>query len=150
MKTIKQKIKKAVNKPLDCNPLMVDSARIDRLEKLVVKLADEIDFLHQYKADKARTGYAYIPIEKAKREERISREILVKRMSQIIVDKLGCEEIDVREKANFQNDLGADSLDAVELLMDFEKEFNVAIPDDDAEKVKTFGDAVDLMYKLIN
>jgi acyl carrier protein len=83
-------------------------------------------------------------------EERLPREIIMKRISEIIVDKLGVEEIDVKEEANFIDDLGCDSLDAVELLMDFEKEFNVAIPDEVAEKVRTVGDAVDLLYKLIN
>lgn len=83
-------------------------------------------------------------------EERLSREIIMKRISIIIVDKLGVEEIDVKEKARFTDDLGTDSLDGVELLMEFEKEFNVAIPDEAAEKVGTVGNAVDLLYELIN
>jgi acyl carrier protein len=148
MKTTKQKFKKAINKPLDCNPLMVDSARIDRLEKLVVKLADEIDFLHEYKADKARTGYA-VPVEKPL-VETISREVLRHRMLCIIVDKLGVEESEVVDNARLVDDLGCDSLDTVELLMEFEKEFNAAIPDERAEKVQTFGDAVDIVYDLVN
>ena len=60
----------------------------------------------------------------------------------IIVDKLGVEEADVVSTASFTNDLGADSLDTVELIMEFEKEFNIAIPDDQAEKISTVGDAV--------
>jgi acyl carrier protein len=60
----------------------------------------------------------------------------------IIVDKLGVDEKEVTEAASFTNDLGADSLDTVELIMEFEKEFNIAIPDDQAEKINTVGDAI--------
>ncbi len=60
----------------------------------------------------------------------------------IIVDKLGVEESEVTHEASFTNDLGADSLDTLELIMEFEKEFNIAIPDDQAEKIQTVGDAV--------
>jgi acyl carrier protein len=60
----------------------------------------------------------------------------------IIVDKLGVDEKEVTPTASFTNDLGADSLDTVELIMEFEKEFNIAIPDDQAEKIGTVGDAV--------
>lgn len=60
----------------------------------------------------------------------------------IIVDKLGVDEKEVTEGASFTNDLGADSLDTVELIMEFEKEFNIAIPDDQAEKIATVGDAI--------
>jgi acyl carrier protein len=60
----------------------------------------------------------------------------------IIVDKLGVEETEVTNEASFTNDLGADSLDTVELIMEFEKEFNLSIPDEEAEKIETVGDAV--------
>ena len=60
----------------------------------------------------------------------------------IIVDKLGVEESEVTQEASFTNDLGADSLDTVELIMEFEKEFNIAIPDDHAENIGTVGAAV--------
>jgi len=60
----------------------------------------------------------------------------------IIVDKLGVDENEVTPEASFTNDLGADSLDTVELIMEFEKEFNIAIPDDQAEKIATVGDAI--------
>lgn len=60
----------------------------------------------------------------------------------IIVDKLGVEPAEVTNEASFTNDLGADSLDTVELIMEFEKEFNIAIPDDQAEKIATVGDAI--------
>jgi acyl carrier protein len=64
------------------------------------------------------------------------------RVIAIIVDKLGVEESEVTNEASFTNDLGADSLDTVELIMEFEKEFNISIPDDQAEKISTVGDAV--------
>jgi len=64
------------------------------------------------------------------------------RVKAIIVDKLGVEEGEVTPEATFTNDLGADSLDTVELIMEFEKEFNIAIPDEDAEKIATVKDAI--------
>ena len=64
------------------------------------------------------------------------------RVNAIIVDKLGVDENEVTPEASFTNDLGADSLDTVELIMEFEKEFNIAIPDDQAEKISTVGDAI--------
>lgn len=64
------------------------------------------------------------------------------RVKAIIVDKLGVDENEVTPEASFTNDLGADSLDTVELIMEFEKEFNIAIPDDQAEKIGTVGEAV--------
>ena len=64
------------------------------------------------------------------------------RVKAIIVDKLGVDESEVTNEASFTNDLGADSLDTVELIMEFEKEFNIAIPDDQAEKIATVGDAI--------
>ena len=67
----------------------------------------------------------------------------------IIVDKLGVEESEVTHEASFTNDLGADSLDTVELIMDFEKEFNIAIPDDQAETIQTVGDAVSYIEKNV-
>ena len=60
----------------------------------------------------------------------------------IIVDKLGVEESEVTDTASFTNDLGADSLDTVELIMEFEKEFGISIPDDQTEKIATVGDAI--------
>ena len=60
----------------------------------------------------------------------------------IIVDKLGVDEAEVKNEASFANDLGADSLDTVELIMEYEKEFQIQIPDDQAEKISTVGDAV--------
>ncbi len=64
------------------------------------------------------------------------------RVKKIIIDKLGVEDADVITEANFIQDLGADSLDTVELIMEFEKEFDVSIPDEHAEKITTVGQAV--------
>jgi len=64
------------------------------------------------------------------------------RVVAIIVDKLGVDEGEVTPEASFTNDLGADSLDTVELIMEFEKEFNIAIPDDQAENIATVGEAI--------
>ena len=60
----------------------------------------------------------------------------------IIIDKLGVDEKEVTQEASFTNDLGADSLDTVELIMEFEKEFNIGIPDDQAESIGTVGEAI--------
>ena len=67
---------------------------------------------------------------------------IASRVKAIIVDKLGVEESEVTTEASFTNDLGADSLDTVELIMEFEKEFGISIPDAQAEKIGTVGDAV--------
>lgn len=65
-----------------------------------------------------------------------------KRVKEIIVDKLTVDENEVTPQAEFNKDLGADSLDTVELIMEFEKEFGISIPDEDAEKITTVGDAI--------
>lgn len=72
---------------------------------------------------------------------------ITSRVKAIIVDKLGVDEKEVTPQASFTNDLGADSLDTVELIMEFEKEFNIAIPDDQAEKIGTVGDAISYIEK---
>ena len=64
------------------------------------------------------------------------------KVKEIIIDKLGVDESEVVADANFTNDLGADSLDTVELIMEFEKDFDLSIPDEDAETIATVGDAV--------
>ena len=64
------------------------------------------------------------------------------KVTAIIVDKLGVDSSEVTPEASFTNDLGADSLDTVELIMEFEKEFNIAIPDDQAENISTVGEAI--------
>ncbi len=67
----------------------------------------------------------------------------------IIVDKLGVDESEVTNDASFTNDLGADSLDTVELIMELEKEFDIQIPDDEAEGIVTVGDAISFVEKAI-
>ena len=67
---------------------------------------------------------------------------IAEKVRKIIVDKLGVDESEVVPEANLTNDLGADSLDTVELIMEFEKEFNISIPDEQAEGITTVGDAI--------
>ena len=74
---------------------------------------------------------------------------IASRVKAIIVDKLGVEESEVTIEASFTNDLGADSLDTVELIMEFEKEFNIQIPDDQAEKITTVGHAIAYIEEVI-
>jgi len=72
------------------------------------------------------------------------------KVKEIIMDKLGVEEAQVTPEASFTNDLGADSLDIVELVMGFESAFNVSIPDEDAEKIGTVGDAVNYLKTKVS
>ncbi|MGM9812630.1 MAG: acyl carrier protein [Muribaculaceae bacterium] len=67
---------------------------------------------------------------------------IAERVTAIIVDKLGVNEAEVKPEASFTTDLGADSLDTVELIMEFEKEFGITIPDEKAETIQTVGDAI--------
>ena len=67
---------------------------------------------------------------------------VAEKVKAIIIDNLGVDAAEVTNEASFTNDLGADSLDTVELIMEFEKEFNIQIPDDKAEAIATVGDAV--------
>ena len=67
---------------------------------------------------------------------------IAERVKKIIVDKLAVDEAEVTIEASFVNDLGADSLDTVELIMEFEKEFDTSIPDEQAEKIQTVGQAI--------
>ena len=67
----------------------------------------------------------------------------------IIIDKLGVDEAEVTDSASFTNDLGADSLDTVELIMEFEKEFDIQIPDDKAENIATVKDAISFIEESI-
>jgi acyl carrier protein len=70
---------------------------------------------------------------------------IAEKVKQIIVDKLGVDLAEVTHEASFANDLGADSLDTVELIMEFEKEFNISIPDEAAEKIVTVGNAIEYL-----
>lgn len=67
---------------------------------------------------------------------------IASRVKAIIIDKLGVDENEVTDNASFTTALGADSLDTVELILEFEKEFDIKIPDDQAEKIATVGDAI--------
>ena len=72
------------------------------------------------------------------------------KVKEIIVNKLGVDEAQVVPAASFTNDLGADSLDTVELVMEFEKAFNIQIPDEDAEKITSVGDAINYVKGKVN
>jgi len=71
------------------------------------------------------------------------------KVKEIIIDKLGVEESQITPEASFTNDLGADSLDIVELVMGFESAFSISIPDDDAEKIGTVGDAISYLTEKV-
>lgn len=72
---------------------------------------------------------------------------IAEKVTKIIVDKLGVDESEVTPEASFTQDLGADSLDTVELIMEFEKEFNLSIPDEQAEQITTVGQAISYLEK---
>ncbi|HLS70340.1 MAG TPA: acyl carrier protein [Chitinophagaceae bacterium] len=74
---------------------------------------------------------------------------IANRVKKIIVDKLGVDESEVTNEANFTNDLGADSLDTVELMMEFEKEFNISIPDDQAENIASVGQVISYLEEHV-
>jgi len=74
---------------------------------------------------------------------------IIERVQSIVAEKLSVNPADVTPEKSFTNDLGADSLDTVELIMELEKEFGVSIPDDKAEKITTVGDAVDYIKSMI-
>ena len=71
------------------------------------------------------------------------------KVKEIIVEKLGVDEEEITPEASFTNDLGADSLDTVELIMEFEKEFDLTIPDEDAEQIATVGDAIKYLEEKV-
>ena len=79
----------------------------------------------------------------------MTEEEIVKQVKAIIVDKLGVEESEVTETANFTNDLGADSLDTVELLMEFERVFGIKIPDEETSTISTVKDAIDKVQEKL-
>ena len=74
---------------------------------------------------------------------------IAEKVKKIIIEKLGVEESEVTPESSFTNDLGADSLDTVELIMEFEKEFNISIPDDQAESISTVGQAISYLEEHV-
>ncbi len=74
---------------------------------------------------------------------------VAEKVTEIIVEQLGVDASEVNNDAHFINDLGADSLDTVELIMEFEKEFGIEIPDEDAEKIQTVGEAISYVDKAL-
>ena len=90
--------------------------------------------------------FAQVLISEAKNKNMNS---LSDKIKKLIVEKLGVEESEVTPGASFTGDLGADSLDKVELVMEFEKEFNISIPDEQAEAIATVGDAVSYLEKHV-
>ena len=74
---------------------------------------------------------------------------IAERVNKIIVDKLGVDKSEVTPEASFTNDLGADSLDTVELIMEFEKEFDISIPDEEAENISTVGHAIEYLHSQL-
>ncbi len=75
---------------------------------------------------------------------------IASQVKKIIVDKLGVDETEVTPEASFTQDLGADSLDTVELIMEFEKEFDLSIPDEQAEKIQTVGQAIEYIESQVS
>ena len=87
-------------------------------------------------------GFFFVSLHPVKLKKLNKMSEIATKVKAIIVDKLGVDEKDVTLEASFTNDLGADSLDTVELIMELEKEFDIQIPDEEAEKIVTVGDAV--------
>ncbi len=79
----------------------------------------------------------------------MTRSEIEAKVRQAVVDKLGIEESKVTNEASFINDLGADSLDTVELVMKFEEEFDIKIPDEDSEKIMKVGDAINYIVEKV-
>lgn len=80
----------------------------------------------------------------------MTKEEIASKVKSIIVDKLSVDASEVTDNANFTNDLGADSLDTVELIMEFEKEFDIKIEDDQAQQIQTVGDAIEHVANALN
>jgi acyl carrier protein len=110
------------------------STRFFDFEFSQIKVAD--------KAKEIKNKREFFEVRKNKLKSALNMSSIAERVNKIIVDKLGVDESEVVTSASFTNDLGADSLDTVELIMEFEKEFNVNIPDEQAENIATVGDAV--------
>jgi acyl carrier protein len=88
-------------------------------------------------------------VNKQKKEKKMERDELLKKIKAIVADKLSIGEDQITEEASFIDDLGADSLDTVELVMALEDEFDLDIPDEDAEKMTTVGKAIDYVLEVL-
>lgn len=80
----------------------------------------------------------------------MAEKSITERVTQIIADKLVVDESEITKDANFKQDLGADSIDLVELIMEFEREFSLSIPDETAEDIQTVGDAISFLESHLN
>lgn len=80
----------------------------------------------------------------------VSQEEIEKKIIEIVGKQLGIEKANIKRESSFVNDLGADSLDTVELVMEIEEAFSVSIPDEDAQKMQTVGDAIDYIAKRVD
>ena len=89
------------------------------------------------------SGFRYFALQIFKKQQIMTD--IAEKVTKIIVDKLGVDESEVNAEANFTNDLGADSLDTVELIMEFEKTFDISIPDEQAENIQTVGQAIEYL-----
>lgn len=96
----------------------------------------------KHKNTKFANSSIYSVICRRINQKEIIMSDIATKVQAIIVDKLGVDASEVTNEASFTNDLGADSLDTVELIMEFEKEFDIQIPDDKAESISTVGDAI--------
>lgn len=95
------------------------------------------------------TAFQYLITNQQTPTNSMTRDEVAKKVEDIIVDKLNVDASEVKDEANFTLDLGADSLDTVELIMEFEKEFDIKIEDDEAQKIQTVGDAVDHVLEAV-
>jgi len=95
--------------------------------------------------------YQKTPVNPGKKpiKEHIPRDVIKNKVYDIIADHLGCEENEVTENSNLQDDLGVDSLDFVEIILKLESEFNILIPDEDAENIRTVKDTINTVYNII-
>ena len=98
--------------------------------------------MHNLKPKAITKPIVFYFCQRFKFKTKIIMSDIASRVKAIIVDKLGVDENEVVAEASFTNDLGADSLDTVELIMEFEKEFDIQIPDDQAENIATVGQAI--------
>ena len=112
-------------------------------KELINSTADSMTTPSGYKF-KCHCGHSWMDyaVSTSTYKSKLNKYEVIARIKMIIMDKLSVEEEEITNDANFQNDLGADSLDAVDLIMEFERVFDICIPDDEAEKITTVGEAI--------